>query len=108
VRVIRFLNENKYLLIISLLIPLISIFFDSYTYEGGTAYSLGFPQKFLTYYDSLGPPENRLEIFSSISRFALRIDIAFISGILYFFIPLTLISWLIKRLLKIRNKPASV
>ncbi len=105
-RVLRFLNENKYLLIISLLIPLISIFFDSYTYEGGIAYSLGFPQKFLTYYDPLGPPENRLEIFSSISKFALRIDIALISGILYFFIPLTLISWLIKRLLKTRNKPA--
>lgn len=88
--------NNKIILIISLVSPLLSILIDSYAYRGGIAYGLGIPFDFLLYMDHSGPPENKLELFNNLLKISFRVEV-FLACVLVFFIVFKLVSLLIKK-----------
>lgn len=78
------LSANRTAILVSLVVPLLSLFFDSCTVRDGIGYSLGLPLDFFTYYSPSGPPVSRLEIFSDFFAVTVRLEYYLIDVLVWF------------------------
>jgi len=78
---------NKAILSISVILPILSIFFTPINYDGGIKYGFGLPFNFLLYY-SFDFPSNRIEIFKlgNLTKIAFRLDVYVICVIIVYFV----------------------
>ena len=88
---------NKYLVISSVLLPLLSIFIIPYSYDGGVAYGFGIPFHFLFYMSPQGPPVHKLDLFANLIKINFRVEL-YIASALVFLAILVLASFMVNRL----------
>lgn len=91
------MNKNKFILLLSISFPLLSIFVDKYNHIDNLRHSLGIPFNFF-WVMNCNLPSNRLEIFKheNLLNINFKLEI-YIACVIFFYYFLKLLSLLIQR-----------